>query len=386
VNLFDALLLLALTFAVIGGLRVGLVARAATWLGIGIGILLATRSVPLVLGLAPETGGGMRLFVSVFTLTLTITIVTVLFQSAGLSLRRRLRATPLSGLDRVAGAAAGVAAVALVLWLLAPAAAVIPGEVARQVRGSTIAGVVAHLGPEPPDAVRSLRSLLDTTRFPEVLAGLQRTPDTGPPPDQIAVAPDVVEAVTASTSNVEAHGCGRSYEGSGFAVAGERVVTNAHVVAGADEVAVRRPDGAVLDAVVVVFDPDRDLAVLEVAGLDQVPLGLSALERGDEAVVIGYPGGQDVPRAAPARITDQRRALGRDIYGREPTDRNVLFLAARLAQGDSGSPVVGIDGRVGGVVFAISPDAPTVAYALDLDELQAVLDAPRDPGEVGACI
>jgi S1-C subfamily serine protease len=386
VNLFDALLLLTIAFAVLGGLRVGFVARAATWLGIGVGILLATRSVPLVLGLAPETGSGMRLFVSLFTLTLTVTVVTVLFQSVGLSLRRRLRATPLSGLDRVAGAAAGVAAVALVLWLLVPAAASVPGEVARQVRGSTIAGAVAEIGPRPPDAVRSLRSLLDTSRFPEVLAGLQRAPDTGPPPETIAVAADVVDAVTASTSNVEAHGCGRSYEGSGFTVADGRVVTNAHVVAGADEVQVRRPDGAVHDAVVVVFDPARDLAVLEVAGLDQQPLDLAPLERGDEAVVIGYPGGQDVPRAAPVRVTDQRRALGRDIYGQEPTDRDVLFLAARLAQGDSGSPVVRTDGRVGGVVFAISPDAPTVAYALDLEELTTALEAPRAPGEVGPCI
>jgi S1-C subfamily serine protease len=149
---------------------------------------------------------------------------------------------------------------------------------------------------------------------------------------------------------------------------------------------VRRPDGGVRPATVVAFDPDRDLAILSVPELGQAPLPLGALEAGDDAVVIGYPGGQNTPRPTPARVTESRAALGRDIYGRAPTQRQVLFLAASLRQGDSGSPLVGPDGDVGGVVFAISPDNRDVAYALELDELEAVMAAPRRPGETGSCI
>jgi hypothetical protein len=64
----------------------------------------------------------------------------------------------------------------------------------------------------------------------------------------------------------------------------------------------------------------------------------------------------------------------------------VLFLSSSLRQGDSGSPVVTTDGSVGGVVFAISPDNPALAYALHLPELEALLAAPRQPGETGACV
>jgi S1-C subfamily serine protease len=107
---------------------------------------------------------------------------------------------------------------------------------------------------------------------------------------------------------------------------------------------------------------------------------------GDPGVVIGYPGGQDTPRVAPAEIRDRRTAIGRDIYGRERTERRVLFLAAELQQGDSGSPLIDTSGRVAGVVFAISPDQATTSFALDLEELDAVLDGPRDRGETGPCI
>ncbi len=197
---------------------------------------------------------------------------------------------------------------------------------------------------------------------------------------------ETVEAVTRSTVNVESEGCGRRYEGSGFAAAQNTIVTNAHVVAGADEVRVKRPDGANLAATVVVFDPRSDLAVLEVPDLGQQPLERAPIDVGAGGAVIGYPGGQDTPRTQAVTVEDRRTATGRDIYGRERTEREVLFLSADLRQGDSGSPVIDEQGRVGGVVFAISPDRATAAFALDLSELETALQAPREPGETGPCI
>jgi S1-C subfamily serine protease len=267
-----------------------------------------------------------------------------------------------------------------------PAAAEVPGMISRQVRGSMIVSFVASTAPSPPDTIRALRNLVDTSRFPEVFDDLRPAPVTGPPPSEIPVPAETVERATASTVNVEADGCGRRYEGSGFATATDTIVTNAHVVAGADDVQVKRPDGEVVDATVVVFDPDRDLAVLEATGLGQEPLSLAPVSPGEQGVVIGYPGGQDTPRTQPVTVEDQRTAVGRDIYGRQQTEREVLFLSADLRQGDSGSPVIGMDGQVGGVVFAISPDRATTAFALSLAELEAVLEAPRTPGETGPCI
>lgn len=385
-NLLDLLLLLVTLGAISGGFRLGFVARAASWVGLAIGVTIATWTVPTSLSLVAQGQPGMRLLVGIVVLTVTVTLVTSVFQAVGLRARRSIAASPLSGLDRAAGGAAGVLAVILLVWFLVPAAADVPGEISRQVRQSRLVAAVTASMPTPPDTMRTLRNLVDTSRFPEVFDDLRPAPVTGPPPDAVPVPPEIVEATTRSTVNVESEGCRRHYEGSGFAAAENTIVTNAHVVAGADEVTVRRPDGTTLPATVVVFDPGADLAVLEVPELGQQPLGRAPLEVGGQGAVTGYPGGQDTPRTQPVTVEDRRTATGRDIYGRDRTEREVLFLSADLRQGDSGSPVLDTEGRVGGVVFAISPDRPTAAFALDLSELEAALEAPREPGETGPCI
>lgn len=386
VNLLDAFLLIAIAIAVATGLRLGFLARAASFLGLAAGVALATLTVPYALSVAGDGQAAVRLFVGLLVLAVTVTVVATLFQALGLRLRRSVADSPLSSLDRGAGAVAGAGLVLALVWFLAPAASVVPGSVARQVRASTVVDAVMNMTPPPPDTVQALRNLVATSRFPEVFADLQPAPDTGPPPEQIPVDAAVVERATASTVNVETDGCGRHFEGSGFTIRPGIVVTNAHVVAGSDSVEVRLPDGSRLPASVVVLDPARDLAILEVDDLRQEPLERDTADVGTVGVVIGYPGGQDTPRVAPVEVRDKRTALGRDIYGRERTEREVLFLAAELRQGDSGSPVIDTDGRVVGVTFAISPDQPTSAFALDRSELDAVLEAERRPGETGPCI
>ena len=85
-------------------------------------------------------------------------------------------------------------------------------------------------------------------------------------------------------------------------------------------------------------------------------------------------------------VADHQVALGRDIYGRGVASREILILAADVRRGDSGSAVVDPSGRVVGVLFAIAPDRPATAYALDADELRRLLDDARDPStSSGAC-
>jgi S1-C subfamily serine protease len=386
VNPVDLVLLGLFAVAILGGLRAGLVHRVFTWSGLIVGVVLATWTVPLALGTVEAGDPALRLFVGVLVLAVTVTVCSVLFQSVGTRARARVDATALSRVDRVAGAIAGGAAVVAIVWFLLPAAADVPGGIARAVRTSTLVGTIDRFTPPAPDASRTVRALIDQSRFPTVLSDLGPTPVMGPPPGQIPVAAEVVERATASTVNIEASGCGRRYEGSGVVLQPDIVVTNAHVVAGADDVRVRRTDGEMLDAVAVAFDADRDLAVLEVPGVNRDPLRLAPIEPNDQGVVIGYPGGQDVPRVAPVRVEQRRTAAGRDIYGQGATEREVLFLSADLQQGDSGSPVVDTEGRVTGIVFAISPDVRTTAYALDLPEVEAILAAPRSAGSTGRCI
>ena len=167
-------------------------------------------------------------------------------------------------------------------------------------------------------------------------------------------------------------------------------MTNAHVVAGLDQVVVRiRGVGTGHEATVVLFDPERDVAVLDVPSLDAEPLLRGpALEEGEPAVVAGFPlnGPYDL---RPARVRSVIEARGADIYGQGGTSREVYSLRAVIRQGNSGGPLLDADGRVVGVVFATSLDDPETGYALTLAEADPVLryaSAASTPVATGACL
>jgi S1-C subfamily serine protease len=162
--------------------------------------------------------------------------------------------------------------------------------------------------------------------------------------------------------------------GSGWVLSPGRVVTNAHVVAGADTVRVRvRDTGRERDARVVAFDPRRDVAVLDVPGLDAGRLTQGApLDSGDAAVVAGFPGDDGLWVGA-ARVRGTLTARGEDIYGRTGVVREIYSLRAQVRRGASGGPVLDQQGRVVGMVFATSLDDPDTGYALTLEELAPVL-------------
>jgi S1-C subfamily serine protease len=152
--------------------------------------------------------------------------------------------------------------------------------------------------------------------------------------------------------------------GTGFAIATDYVVTNAHVVAGGRTVRVAL-DGTPFDAAVVLFDPDTDVAVLWVPGLPAPALRFAATDpkRGDAGAAIGFPGGGGMV-VVPAAVTDSHDATGRDIYGEHPVHREILELRAAIERGDSGGPFILADGTVGGVVFAEARTDDDVGYAL----------------------
>ncbi len=385
-NLVDLLLVLLVVIALVGGLRVGLITRALTWFGVAIGIVLATQTVPFALSFMTAMGAMVRFVLAVAVLALTVSLCATLLGSLGRQLRHGLGDSVFARIDRVAGGVAGVVFVVGLTWFLLPAAAEVPGGLAREVRNSTIVAGLRDVTPPPPEAARNLRTLVASTRFPEVFGDLAPTPGAGDPPTDVPVDDEVVARARDATVRVSARGCARNYEGSGVTIDTDTVVTNAHVVAGADEVVLSRPDGQQFDADVIVYDPERDLAVLDADGLGQEPLPLGHIDTGARGITIGYPGGSERPRVAPVTITERRTAVGRDIYGIDETERQVLFLAASLEQGDSGSPVIDAEGRVVAIVFAVSPDRSTTAFALDREELDAVLGAPRVTGATGSCI
>jgi S1-C subfamily serine protease len=385
VNVLDVALLGTALATAVGGYRLGLLARALSWAGMLVGLLLAVRAVPVLVerldGTAPTTG----------LLVVLAVLVAAAFAGQGLGLALGARAhlsLPAAGrpLDRMAGGVAGLLGLVVVLWLLLPAVADLPGAGSRLARGSVVARAIEDLTPRPPDTLDALRRLVGEHRYPEVFSALRRSPDVGPPPVASGLPPVVVAGVAASTVRVQGESCGRVQEGSGFVAEAGFVVTNAHVVAGQDRTQVVGADDRRRAAEVVAFDPARDLALLAVPDLAAPPLATGEVAEGGTGAVFGHPGGGAL-RMSPFALEERVEAVGRDLYDEADTQRRVLVLAADLAPGDSGAAVVDTDGGVVGVAFAIAPDEPGTAYALDLDELAAILAAPRTAGAgTGPCL
>ena len=386
-NLFDVVVVVVVAAAAVGGYRVGFVARVAGWAGWVVGLAVGAAFIPTLLDKVRPPDEQIRILIVVGALILAAGVGAAIGEGLGSQLRRLMPFGPLRQADKAAGLAAGGLGVLVLLWLMLPALSSVPGELSSQVRNSSVARAVDTAAPRPPKPLQTLRQLVTDANFPQVFANLRPSPGTGAPPGDLALAQAVQSRVAASTVKVSGTACGRVLQGSGFSPAPDTIVTNAHVVAGVDRPQVRRLDGRVLNATVQVFDPARDLAVLRVNGLGQAPLPVESATVGEAGAVFGHPGGQNPLEVSPARVESRVSALGRDIYNRSATRRDVYVLASNLAPGDSGGPLVDTSGAVVGVAFAIAPDRSATAYALTDKELAAVLDVPRGGAvDTGPCL
>jgi S1-C subfamily serine protease len=383
-NVLDLLLVLFAASAATGGYRLGFLARASSWLGLALGVTLGALLLPEVL---PRLEGASDVTIALVAVG-TLVGTALIGQALGLFLGARLHAELPEGTarttDQVAGGVFGVVGVLVALWILLPTLSHVPGWTAEQARSSRIAREVANIFPNPPDTLEALRNIVGDDPFPEVFDAMRPAPDVGATPGDSGLSAAMAATVTNSTVKVEGEACGRIQEGSGFFVTPQLVVTNAHVVAGEDDTDVELAGGDTVDATVVAFDPQRDLAVLRTDDFGIAPLPLRDAEQGDTGGVFGHPGGGPL-EISPFRVSEQVPAVGRNIYDQGQTRREVLVLASQLAPGDSGSALVDPEGRVVGVAFAVAPDKPGVAYALAIEELEAVLagdlSRPRDTGD-----
>lgn len=377
-DLLDVVLLVACLVFGLSGYRQGFVVGVLAFAGfLGGGVLGINVAPGIASGWFPDTNPAIVGLVVVFV---AASIGQVLVSAIGVLIRRRLTWRPARLVDSAGGAAISVLSVLLVAWLLATAVAhsSLVG-LSRQVRHSQVLAVVDQV---MPDAARgwfsSFRRLLDNYAFPQVFGSLQPEKIVNvPAPDRAVLAdPDVRRAARLVVKITgEAPGCSRRLEGSGFVYAPRRVMTNAHVVAGVSDPLVRLPGRSPARATVVRYDPRRDVAVLYVPDLSAPSLRFAELAgRGADAVVAGYP--QDGPfRAVPARIRTKQDARGPDIYQRSQVTREIYSLRARVLPGNSGGPLLAMDGRVYGVVFAAAVDNRDTGYALTAGEVAPVAAA-----------
>jgi S1-C subfamily serine protease len=296
----------------------------------------------------------------------------------GTSLRREMKWGPLRTADAVAGGAVSVLSVLLVAWLVGTALAnTATSGVSREVRHSAVLRGVDQVMPTVARTwFGSFRRLLDQNLdrdgFPAVFGGLgdNSIVSVAPPNPKLAhsrvvrlAEPEVVKIRGVAGS------CSRQLEGSGFVYAPDRVMTNAHVLAGVTAPTVETTDGTTHPARVVLYDPERDVAVLFVPGLGASPLSFSGpISRGQSAIVLGYP--EDGPfTARAARVRSVQNARGPDIYQNKQVTRQIYSLYSIVRPGNSGGPLLTTHGQVAGIVFAAAVDNDRTGYALTAAEV-----------------
>lgn len=379
------LVVLGLLFA-FRGYRSGLLVGVASLVGFVGGAVLGTQVAHPLADLL-TSGTAAAILGLVFVLVIAIVCQEILVTAAA-ALRRRVRrhanvSRVFSPLDALGGAAAAVASLLFVAWLLGLAVARSSLTVlASQVRRSVILTEVNAVVPaQLYTDFASFLTLLESKDFLPVFGGFANAP-------ALPVGPPVPGAVPAAVIDRDARSivkilasdpqCSQQSEGSGFVVTPDHVVTNAHVVAGAARVEIIQNGtgtGLYLHARVVYYNPKVDVAVLYVPGLGLPALSFGPPARaGANAEIVGYP--ENGPFTTdPARIRDEQEITGPDFYQNATVTRQVYIIRGLVRPGNSGGPLLDPAGTVDGITFATAADGSQTGYVLSAAQVEPAVAA-----------
>jgi S1-C subfamily serine protease len=354
------------------GFRRGFWLSLTQYLGLLAGVLLGAVAAQPLLDYIGVTSPVVRPIGAVLVLIIGGSLGSSLGYAAGEPIRRTiLRAGIHSTTDSLGGAALSTVAVLMMMWFLGLSFSRGPSQdIAQLIQKSVVLHQLDAIAPRPPAFLAQVEGILAGVTFPAVFAGLE--PTIAPMQLPASVNTAGVKVAAQSVVKVTSLGCGGLVTGSGFAIGDGYVVTNAHVVSGTGSHHLQATNGEVLSATVVYFDPARDFALLYAPDLPVAGLSFGTGSRGTNAAVIGYPGGGP-EKIEPAVVDGAVEAQGRDIFSANPVTRQVFVIQGKVRPGNSGGPLVDLQGRVLGIVFATSASDPNQAYVLTDDEIAADL-------------
>lgn len=377
--------LLLLGYAVYGFTN-GLLHSIAAIAGVIAGVVGAFFLAPIVAGWVPFPF--LRPIVTIVVALALVGFGHWVGYKIGRAIRRGVEQTPLSAIDRIAGGLATTIVAALVASVVGFSVGQLGVPVLSQaIAGSNVLRVIGAITPDPVQQwLAEVRALVITEGIPRITDALGGEPPAVP---QIDAGSPALTAAAQSVVRVTGNAlqCGQSQTGTGFVIAPDRILTNAHVVAGVTEPTLEAPNGSVAGGRVVYFDPVDDLAVIATDGFDVAPLVLGDnLAVGADGAVQGYPFGGPFTSGG-AQVIAVSTQSAPDIYGDSSSPREFYTLAATVREGNSGGPLLSLDGEVAGIVFARSADNSEVGFAMTMTEVDPVaaeaagLSAPVSSGD-----
>ncbi|ETA07025.1 MULTISPECIES: MarP family serine protease [Gordonia] len=363
--------------AAISGYRSGAVASALAFIGVALGAVAGLLLAPHLIERFDDLQ--VRVLVGIAVLVVLVVIGEVAGMVLGRAARGGIRSPGLRAIDSGVGSILQVVAVLLAAGLLAiPLRGSADPAIAGAVRDSKVLTGVEVLSPQwVNDLPGDFKALLDSSGLPKF--PFVSTPSTNvDPPDPALADLPVVRQARPSVVKIEgvAPSCRQALEGSGFVVSPERVMTNAHVVAGTERLEVETSTGARLPAKVVLFDSDTDIAVLDVPGLRAPALRFASrpASTGDDAIALGFPEAGPF-YVSPLRVRSTFNHTGDDIYRSGQVTREVYAVRGSIRQGNSGGPLLNSDGEVLGVVFGAAENvADETGFVLTARQVRADFD------------
>jgi S1-C subfamily serine protease len=277
-------------------------------------------------------------------------------------------------IDSLIGFVLAIVAVASISSTLSSAAQVIPNKTVNNLfaESQLILQINQYLPDRFKNAAQKIQNVITDSPLPEVFRSLVESRIA---PSQLAEdvdVPEIVNQSVASTVRIDgiAESCSAAMVGTGFIISPERVITNAHVVAGVKDPVVTLSNTKIqLGGKVIAIDRKKDVAVIYVPGLNGNKLTFIGPATPNEiGFVVGYPNGGNL-RTSAVSVSSEFESLGTDIDGNGETKRDVIVFGGDVRPGNSGGPLLNEQGQVLGVVFAADAENKNTGYALAPSEV-----------------